>query len=85
MDMDLHSAINLSVQLSNNVSETSCKFYICQNNSGPHEQTLLVDAWLVPLVFVIFMIFGLCGNSLVLYVIYKHKKMRSATNVYIGK
>ncbi|XP_062412447.1 G-protein coupled receptor 54-like [Sardina pilchardus] len=73
----------MSVLLSND-SETYCKLDICTNYSAPYESALLVDAWLVPLVFVIFMIFGVCGNSLVLYVIYKHKKMRSATNVYIA-
>lgn len=78
------TVMNVSVMLPN-VSESSCKLHHCTNNSGPYEPALLVDAWLVPLIFAIFMIFGVCGNSLVLYVIYKHKKMKTATNVYIGK
>lgn len=49
------------------------------------EAPMLVDAWLVPLVFGIIMVLGLVGNSLVLYVISKHKKMWTATNFYIGK
>uniref|UniRef100_A0A8B9GP20 G-protein coupled receptors family 1 profile domain-containing protein n=1 Tax=Astyanax mexicanus TaxID=7994 RepID=A0A8B9GP20_ASTMX len=44
----------------------------------------LVDAWLVPLVFGLIMVMGLAGNSLVLCVISKHKKMWTATNFYIA-
>ncbi|XP_063058113.1 G-protein coupled receptor 54-like [Engraulis encrasicolus] len=57
-----------------------------RNTSGQlqFESVLLLDAWLVPLVFVIFMVFGVCGNSIVLYVILKRRKMRTATNVYIA-
>lgn len=66
-----------------------------QNDSLPRsnrtlydmEQTppLLVDAWLVPLFFALIMLVGLVGNSLVIYVITKHKQMRTVTNFYIGK
>lgn len=45
----------------------------------------LLDAWLVPLVFALIMVVGLFGNSLVLFVISKHKKMWTATNIYIGE
>ncbi|XP_017334246.1 G-protein coupled receptor 54 [Ictalurus punctatus] len=44
----------------------------------------LLDAWLVPLVFALIMVVGLFGNSLVLFVISKHKKMWTATNIYIA-
>ncbi|MGH0172976.1 UNVERIFIED_CONTAM: hypothetical protein FKN15_064207 [Acipenser sinensis] len=44
----------------------------------------LTDAWLVPLFFALIMLVGLVGNSLVIYVITKHKQMRTATNFYIG-
>lgn len=43
------------------------------------------DAWLVPLFFSLIMLVGLVGNSLVIYVISKHRQMRTATNFYIGK
>ncbi|MGH0126094.1 UNVERIFIED_CONTAM: hypothetical protein FKN15_037275 [Acipenser sinensis] len=43
----------------------------------------LTDAWLVPLFFALIMLVGLVGNSLVIYVITKHKQMRTATNFYI--
>ncbi|KAJ1161109.1 hypothetical protein NDU88_001597 [Pleurodeles waltl] len=44
----------------------------------------LTDAWLVPLFFALIMLLGLVGNSLVIYVISKHRQMRTATNFYIA-
>ncbi|MBN3275343.1 GPR54 protein, partial [Polyodon spathula] len=44
----------------------------------------LVDAWLVPLFFALIMLVGLVGNSLVIYVITKHRQMRTVTNFYIA-
>ncbi|MBN3273200.1 GPR54 protein, partial [Polyodon spathula] len=44
----------------------------------------LTDAWLVPLFFALIMLVGLMGNSLVIYVISKHRQMRTATNFYIA-
>ncbi|OCT84904.1 G-protein coupled receptor 54 [Xenopus laevis] len=44
----------------------------------------LTDAWLVPLFFALIMLVGLIGNSLVIYVISKHRQMRTATNFYIA-
>lgn len=49
------------------------------------QHPFLTDAWLVPLFFSLIMLVGLLGNSLVIYVISKHKQMRTATNFYIGK
>lgn len=49
------------------------------------EHPFLTDAWLVPLFFSLIMLVGLIGNSLVIYVISKHRQMRTATNFYIGK
>lgn len=49
------------------------------------QHPFLTDAWLVPLFFSLIMLIGLVGNSLVIYVISKHRKMRTATNFYIGK
>uniref|UniRef100_A0AAY4A0S8 G-protein coupled receptors family 1 profile domain-containing protein n=1 Tax=Denticeps clupeoides TaxID=299321 RepID=A0AAY4A0S8_9TELE len=48
------------------------------------EQPFLTDAWLVPLFFSLIMLVGLVGNSLVIYVISKHRQMRTATNFYIA-
>lgn len=45
----------------------------------------LLDAWLVPLFFAALMLLGLAGNSLVLFVICRHKQMRTVTNFYIGE
>lgn len=45
---------------------------------------LLVDAWLVPLFFALIMLLGLVGNSLVIYVVTKHRQMKTVTNFYIG-
>ncbi|CAD7685905.1 unnamed protein product [Nyctereutes procyonoides] len=44
----------------------------------------LLDAWLVPLFFAALMLHGLAGNSLVLFVICRHKQMRTVTNFYIA-
>ncbi|XP_061094304.1 G-protein coupled receptor 54-like [Conger conger] len=54
------------------------------DDSAEFEPPFLVDAWLVPLLFAILMVIGLAGNSLVIYVISKHKKMQTATNFYIA-
>nr|XP_019571597.1 PREDICTED: kiSS-1 receptor isoform X2 [Rhinolophus sinicus] len=43
-----------------------------------------VDAWLVPLFFTALMLLGLTGNSLVIFVICRHKQMRTVTNFYIA-
>ncbi|XP_056373874.1 kiSS-1 receptor isoform X1 [Hyla sarda] len=62
--------------------------YPCANISDeirePPKPPLLVDAWLVPLFFAMLMVVGLAGNSLVIYVISKHKQMRTVTNFYIA-
>lgn len=52
-------------------------------NEGAHP--FLTDAWLVPLFFTLIMLLGLLGNSLVIYVVSKHRQMRTATNFYIGE
>ncbi|XP_041086594.1 G-protein coupled receptor 54-like [Polyodon spathula] len=57
---------------------------LCRNSSGPLNPPFLVDAWLVPLFFAILMVVGLAGNSLVIYVVTKHKQMRTVTNFYIA-
>nr|XP_033771427.1 G-protein coupled receptor 54-like [Geotrypetes seraphini] len=44
----------------------------------------LTDAWLVPLFFSLIMLTGLIGNSLVIFVISKHRQMKTATNFYIA-
>ncbi|XP_028569087.2 kiSS-1 receptor [Podarcis muralis] len=56
----------------------------CANVSEPRSPPRLVDAWLVPLFFAVLMVVGLAGNSLVIYVLAKHKQMRTATNFYIA-
>ncbi|XP_053149176.1 kiSS-1 receptor [Hemicordylus capensis] len=57
---------------------------LCANSSEPQSPPQLVDAWLVPLFFAVLMVVGLAGNSLVIYVILKHKQMRTVTNFYIA-
>uniref|UniRef100_A0A3B5BD68 G-protein coupled receptor 54 n=1 Tax=Stegastes partitus TaxID=144197 RepID=A0A3B5BD68_9TELE len=53
-----------------------------EEEGGQHP--FLTDAWLVPLFFSLIMLVGLVGNSLVIYVISKHRQMRTATNFYIA-
>ncbi|XP_039626321.1 G-protein coupled receptor 54-like [Polypterus senegalus] len=54
------------------------------NITGDESPPFLTDAWLVPLLFALIMLVGLVGNSLVIYVITKHRQMRTATNFYIA-
>lgn len=54
-------------------------------SDGPVPATWSVDAWLVPLFFGALMLLGLTGNSLVIFVICRHKQMRTVTNFYIGE
>uniref|UniRef100_A0A8D2IP26 G-protein coupled receptors family 1 profile domain-containing protein n=1 Tax=Varanus komodoensis TaxID=61221 RepID=A0A8D2IP26_VARKO len=56
------------------------------NNSAQEETSppFLTDAWLVPVFYALIMLLGLVGNSLVIYVISKHRQMRTATNFYIA-
>lgn len=68
--------------ISNQVLGTKLWIYNITDEETP---PFLTDAWLVPLFFALIMLVGLVGNSLVIYVITKHKQMRTATNFYIGE
>lgn len=54
-------------------------------SAGQAPERRPVDAWLVPLFFAALMLLGLAGNSLVIFVICRHKQMRTVTNFYIGE
>ncbi|XP_043941303.1 G-protein coupled receptor 54-like [Protopterus annectens] len=54
------------------------------NKTEVDSPPFLTDAWLVPFFFALLMLVGLIGNSLVIYVVSKHKQMRTATNFYIA-
>uniref|UniRef100_W5MJ32 KISS1 receptor n=1 Tax=Lepisosteus oculatus TaxID=7918 RepID=W5MJ32_LEPOC len=54
------------------------------NVTGEESPPFLTDAWLVPLFYALVLLVGLVGNSLVIYVISKHRQMRTATNFYIA-
>ncbi|KAM3856097.1 kiSS-1 receptor [Vipera latastei] len=66
------------------LNNSACAAELCTNGSEPPTPPYLVDAWLVPLLFAILMLVGLLGNSLVIYVIIRHKPMRTVTNYYIA-
>nr|XP_006640017.1 PREDICTED: G-protein coupled receptor 54-like [Lepisosteus oculatus] len=66
------------------LNESCASALPCWNGTAALRPPLLVDAWLVPLFFALLMAVGLAGNSLVIHVISKHKKMRTATNFYIA-
>uniref|UniRef100_A0A8C5WJZ4 G-protein coupled receptors family 1 profile domain-containing protein n=1 Tax=Leptobrachium leishanense TaxID=445787 RepID=A0A8C5WJZ4_9ANUR len=78
---------NSSLMLFND-SCSGVMWYLCINRTeeleDPPKPPQLVDAWLVPLFFAMLMVVGLIGNSLVIYVISKHKQMRTVTNFYIA-
>lgn len=54
-------------------------------SDGPGSAPRPLDAWLVPLFFAALMLLGLVGNSLVIFVICRHKHMQTVTNFYIGE
>lgn len=56
-----------------------------QRLGRPGPELRLLDAWLVPLFFTVLVLLSLAGNSLVLFVICRHKQMRTVTNFYIGE
>nr|XP_038935863.1 kiSS-1 receptor isoform X2 [Rattus norvegicus] len=53
-------------------------------SDGPGSAPRPLDAWLVPLFFAALMLLGLVGNSLVIFVICRHKHMQTVTNFYIA-
>lgn len=69
----------------NSTNESCPAPAVCEEDTFIPGIPYLLDAWLVPLVFALIMVVGLFGNSLVLYVISRHRKMWTATNIYIGK
>ncbi|XP_007906481.1 G-protein coupled receptor 54 [Callorhinchus milii] len=54
------------------------------NGTAARGPPLLVDAWLVPVFFCLLLLLGLAGNSLVIFVVTRHRHMRTATNLYIA-
>lgn len=64
---------------------SGCPGCTANASDGPVPAPRAVDAWLVPLFFAALMLLGLVGNSLVIYVICRHKPMRTVTNFYIGE
>ncbi|KAM4888005.1 kiSS-1 receptor [Thomomys bottae] len=76
------SGPNVSWWASANVS--SCPGCVANASDGLGPGPQLLDAWLVPLFFAALMALGLVGNSLVIYVICRHKQMRTVTNFYIA-
>ncbi|XP_039215501.1 G-protein coupled receptor 54-like isoform X2 [Crotalus tigris] len=60
------------------------QFWIFNHSGEETSPPFLTDAWLVPLFYALIMLLGLVGNGLVIYVISKHRQMRTATNFYIA-
>ncbi|KAG8128868.1 hypothetical protein E2320_015687 [Naja naja] len=60
------------------------QFWIFNHSREETSPPFLTDAWLVPLFYALIMLLGLVGNGLVIYVISKHRQMRTATNFYIA-
>lgn len=83
-NVSLFSCLNDSVDdfKSDQSSLPGCNGTLYNSEQRP---PLLVDAWLVPFFFALIMLVGLVGNSLVIYVVTKHRQMRTVTNFYIGK
>ncbi|XP_051902033.1 KISS1 receptor a [Hippocampus zosterae] len=67
----------------NGEGEQRQRWEVSEKEDG-EQHPFLTDAWLVPLFFSLIMLVGLVGNSLVIYVISKHRQMRTATNFYIA-
>ncbi|GCC41775.1 hypothetical protein chiPu_0025530, partial [Chiloscyllium punctatum] len=79
----LGASVDSSTNESFEYLNISCLGNVCSNTTVAPSPPVLMDAWLVPLFFGILMVVGLAGNSLVIYVVTKHKQMRTVTNFYI--
>uniref|UniRef100_A0ABM0GRM4 G-protein coupled receptor 54-like n=1 Tax=Saccoglossus kowalevskii TaxID=10224 RepID=A0ABM0GRM4_SACKO len=44
---------------------------------------VFIETWLMPVIFALIFLIGVTGNFLVIFVILKHKRMRTTTNFYI--
>ncbi|XP_048346844.1 G-protein coupled receptor 54-like isoform X1 [Sphaerodactylus townsendi] len=73
-----------SAKPSTGALEGRMHFWIFNSSGEDTSPPFLTDAWLVPLFYALIMLLGLVGNSLVIYVISKHRQMRTATNFYIA-
>ncbi|XP_054834720.1 G-protein coupled receptor 54-like [Eublepharis macularius] len=73
-----------SAKPSTGILEGGMHLWIFNNSGEDTSPPFLTDAWLVPLFYALIMLLGLVGNSLVIYVISKHRQMRTATNFYIA-
>ncbi|XP_043576961.1 G-protein coupled receptor 54-like [Chiloscyllium plagiosum] len=80
----LGASVDSSTNESFEYLNISCLGNVCSNTTVAPRPPVLMDAWLVPLFFGILMVVGLAGNSLVIYVVTKHKQMRTVTNFYIA-
>uniref|UniRef100_A0A8C5P8H1 G-protein coupled receptors family 1 profile domain-containing protein n=1 Tax=Leptobrachium leishanense TaxID=445787 RepID=A0A8C5P8H1_9ANUR len=74
------------LNVSGEISIVCRAFLLARYNVSIEDQRppFLTDAWLVPLFFALIMLVGLVGNALVIYVISKHKQMKTVTNFYIA-
>ncbi|XP_070566047.1 G-protein coupled receptor 54-like [Ptychodera flava] len=53
------------------------------NDTGPKTHPMFPETWLMPAIFSLIFLVGVTGNFLVIFVILKHKRMRTTTNFYI--
>ncbi|XP_077978927.1 G-protein coupled receptor 54-like [Glandiceps talaboti] len=53
------------------------------NFTSDSDHPVFLETWLMPLIFALIFLIGTTGNFLVIFVILKHKRMRTATNYYI--
>lgn len=74
-----------SARPSTGALQSGMQMWIFNSSGEDASPPFLTDAWLVPLFYALIMLLGLVGNSLVIYVISKHRQMRTATNFYIGE
>lgn len=74
-----------SARPSTDALQSEMQMWIFNSSGEDTSPPFLTDAWLVPLFYALIMLLGLVGNSLVIYVISKHRQMRTATNFYIGE
>eukprot|EP00914_Ancora_sagittata_P033497 GHVO01067543.1.p1 GENE.GHVO01067543.1~~GHVO01067543.1.p1 ORF type:complete len:359 (+),score=24.58 GHVO01067543.1:236-1312(+) len=49
-----------------------------------HEREVSLSAYIVPVIFSVIFVVGVTGNSLLIYIILRHKSMRTTPNIFIG-
>ena len=77
----IHHGRNMSTQLESNLSNQTYSEHLVQGESPLAFEKIV--AIVVPIIFGLIALLGLCGNLLVIIVVVSNKQMRNTTNLLI--